>query len=467
LTKIDEILREALKMYKPTPSEEEILKRVSEKIVREAILESSRYEGILDVTLEGSAAKETWVRGREEVDIFIHFDPTVALETLEKTVIELGFKVLRKLDGNPRLMYADHPYVEGRLGNVIVNIVACYKVNPPNWISATDRTPYHTKYVKEKLDQNARDEVRLLKAFMMCCGVYGAEIKMRGFSGYLAELLIINYGGFMETLREASNWIPPVVIDIEKHYKSKEEVLDVFGERHLIVVDPVDRMRNVASAVSEEKFSEFILASKLFSRSPSISFFKPREEIISKTSTIRGNGERCIVIVYFKLSSIKPPDVLWGELKKTENGLKKYLESSGFTVYRSDSWTDEENICLIAFELPSLTLPYVKIHQGPPVHNPNVLQFIDKWIKNEDRIAGPWISGTRLYILRRNNIRNVVEIIRKGLSENRVAVSKGLAEDLRKAEIYTSIEEVGNTRARKFLELFLDGRPAFLDRYEG
>ncbi|MEM3952950.1 MAG: CCA tRNA nucleotidyltransferase, partial [Nitrososphaerota archaeon] len=297
MTKIDEILREALKMYKPTPSEEEILKRVSEKIVREAILESSRYEGILDVTLEGSAAKETWVRGREEVDIFIHFDPTVALETLEKTVIELGFKVLRKLDGNPRLMYADHPYVEGRLGNVIVNIVACYKVNPPNWISATDRTPYHTKYVKEKLDQNARDEVRLLKAFMMCCGVYGAEIKMRGFSGYLAELLIINYGGFMETLREASNWIPPVIIDIEKHYKSKEEVLDVFGERHLIVVDPVDRMRNVASAVSEEKFSEFILASKLFSRSPSISFFKPREEIISKTSTIRGNGERCILIV--------------------------------------------------------------------------------------------------------------------------------------------------------------------------
>jgi tRNA nucleotidyltransferase (CCA-adding enzyme) len=43
-------------------------------------------------------------------------------------------------------------------------------------------------------------EVRLLKKFMKGTGVYGAEIKIGGFSGYLCELLILKYRSFAQTI---------------------------------------------------------------------------------------------------------------------------------------------------------------------------------------------------------------------------------------------------------------------------
>ncbi|MBS7613865.1 hypothetical protein KEJ48_06465, partial [Candidatus Bathyarchaeota archaeon] len=35
-------------------------------------------------------------------------------------------------------------------------------------------------------------------------GVYGADIKTGGFSGYLCELLIVSYGDFIKTVESAS-----------------------------------------------------------------------------------------------------------------------------------------------------------------------------------------------------------------------------------------------------------------------
>jgi len=49
-----------------------------------------------------------------------------------------------------------------------------------------------------------------LKQFMKGIGVYGSELRRRGFSGYLTELLVINYGSFLGVLKEASS-IPDIV----------------------------------------------------------------------------------------------------------------------------------------------------------------------------------------------------------------------------------------------------------------
>ena len=100
--------------------------------------------------------------------------------------------------------------------DVYVNIVPCYKVKRGEWVSATDRTPFHTDYVKPLLDEQMAEEVRLLKRFMKGVGVYGAEIKIGGFSGYLCELLVLNYGSFTEVLRSAANWKERTIIDYER-----------------------------------------------------------------------------------------------------------------------------------------------------------------------------------------------------------------------------------------------------------
>ncbi len=100
-----------------------------------------------------------------------------------------------------------------------VDFVPCYTIkNAEELKSAVDRTILHTEYVKKNLKPEQRNEVLLLKKFMESIHTYGAEFKVGGFSGYLCELLIINYGTFIEVLEAASEkWRPKTVIDIEKY----------------------------------------------------------------------------------------------------------------------------------------------------------------------------------------------------------------------------------------------------------
>lgn len=460
---IDDVLNEALELYKPTEEEEKNLFKLAYEIIHQAGKYSSSYPSIRKITIEGSLAKRTWIRGREEVDIFIHYNPEVPKEEVEKQIIELGFKILEDLDGRPRLMYADHPYVEGRIKNVVVNIVACYDVSPPNWLSATDRTPYHTRYILDKMRAEARDSVRLMKALMANCGAYGAEIKIRGFSGYLTELLILNYGDFNKALEEISKWRPPIIIDIERHYGSLDEVFKLFPNQPLTVIDPVDKYRNVASAVSEEKLSRLILASKLFLKSPSIYFFKPKPQIFKRSHAERMIKKRKVVGILFKLSRWKPPDVLWGELRKSEEAVKKTLQRLGFQVYRADSWTDEEKTCLILCEINNDKLPCARLHQGPPVYHPNSLEFIQKWKDHPERLAGPWIENSRLYVLRAEPIIDVKKLLKKEIQEGRVSIAKGLIEDVKKGKILTSLEDLmKDKKLRLYVNELMKARLPFI-----
>ncbi|RLG09796.1 MAG: CCA tRNA nucleotidyltransferase [Thaumarchaeota archaeon] len=462
--RLEEVLAEALKIVKPTQADESLLKNVigeMENILKDEI---SRIDGILGISLEGSAAKNTWIRGREEADIFIHFDKNVPRDEMEKKVIEIGFRAIERAGGKPRLMYADHPYVEGVVNGVTIDIVACYDVEPLKWLSATDRTPYHTRYIIERLKPGQEDQVRLLKGFMIGCGVYGAEIKVKGFSGYLTELLILNYGDFINVIKNAANWKPPVAIDLERYYRSTKEMLEIFRNQPLIVIDPIDKSRNVASAVSLTKLSEFILASKLFISNPSLNFFKPQMEKPSVENLKRLSAERNLLHIFFKLEVERPPDVLWGELKKSEEGIRRALERLGFKVYRSGSWTDETESCLLIFELDTLKLPNFAIHKGPPVYLKTAEDFIEKW---SGKAIGPWIQGDRLYVLRRRDEVDVVKLLKRELDSNRVAIAKGLASLIRNAKIDHEADglirsAVDNPSMLNFINSFLKAKPPFI-----
>lgn len=465
--RLEEVVEKARRLVKPTKLEERRLRRITERALAAARKELEGVPGAVDASLEGSAAKNTWIRGRAEADIFIQFDPRVSREDLEKLIVDLGIRLIRKLGGRPMVMYADHPYVEGVVDDVTIDVVACYRVEPPNWISATDRTPYHTRYVLSRLKPGQEDEVRLLKGFMRACGVYGAEIRVEGFSGYLTELLTIHYGSFLSVLREASRWKPPVVIDLEGYYGSREKVLEAFPDSPLVVIDPVDRSRNVAAAVSRTRLSEFILASRLFLRKPSIRFFKPEETAPSPRTLRSLIRDRSILYLYFRLRDWRPRDVLWGELKRSEQGVRRFLENLGFTIYRSGSWTDERRECMIVLELDAPELPRYHLHKGPPVYLENAEEFLDKW--SGAAIAGPWIQDDRLYVLRRREEVSASRLLRHGIMSGRVSISRGLMEPIRRSRISMDPRSLvklasKNEKLGRFLQAFLAARPPFLER---
>jgi len=210
---LEGVLERAREIAIPKPEEEERLSSVARDVLRSVDATFAGVEGFVRATLEGSAAKGTWIRARPEVDVFVHFSPNVSRERLEKMVVERGSRALEALGARWRLRYADHPYVEGFICEVTVNVVGCYATEPGKWLSPVDRTPYHTRYVLSRLDDRLKAEVRLAKAFMRGIGVYGAELRVGGFSGYLVELLVLWYGSFLALLRDGASWRPGKVID--------------------------------------------------------------------------------------------------------------------------------------------------------------------------------------------------------------------------------------------------------------
>ena len=154
----------------------------------------------------------------------------------------------------------------------------CYDAKPGEWQSATDRTPYHTDYIKAHLSKELRGEVRLLKKYLQGIGVYGAEIKVGGFSGYLCELLILTYGSFEATVQAFAEYSKRVVIDLEGYFAGRENELALLFPEPLVIVDPVDKARNVASAVQPQKLYSFIGAARAFLKTPTEKFFYPPKQ---------------------------------------------------------------------------------------------------------------------------------------------------------------------------------------------
>ena len=118
--------------------------------------------------------------------------------------------------------------------------------------------------------------MKLTKQFAQAQNVYGAESHIKGFSGYVCEILTVYYGSFLNLMKGAAKWNDKVVVDAEKYYRG----MDVFKVVNvsklispLIAIDPVQKDRNAAAALSMEKFEAFKKAAKEFLKHPSKDFF--------------------------------------------------------------------------------------------------------------------------------------------------------------------------------------------------
>jgi len=471
MQKIEAVTKQVLQQI--TPQKSDIAK--VEAITRELELKvasACKDEGIeAIVRVEGSVAKDTWLRENPDIDIFMRLPTSIQ----RKDLGEIGLRIAKKAAGKYEQIerFAEHPYLEVFVQGYRVDIVPCYDAKPGEWQSATDRTPYHTDYIKKHLTAEMRSEVRLLKRFMQGTGVYGAEIKVGGFSGYLCELLVMKYGSLAQTLEAFAHYNRRLVIDIENYYAGRQHEISLLFPEPMVIVDPVDKGRNVASAVQPVKLYDFMAASRAFLETPSNAFFFPSKTaalpLKSLKSEIESRGSSTLFLVVDQVPAV--PDVLWGQLYRTKRSLHKLIELSDYKIIKESVWSNEKSLSVFVYELEQQVLPNIKKHLGPPLEREAECEsFLAKYTVNDQVISGPTVEDGRWVVLLPRKTTDIITLLLDKLADGgkNAGVADLIAESIRKKLRVMVNGEIGGVYSENvdfavFLTEFFSGRPLWLN----
>jgi tRNA nucleotidyltransferase (CCA-adding enzyme) len=387
---MNEVEKKVLQKITPTHEYREKVKEIVEevRIILEKEIKKRKIQA--KVQLVGSIAKDTYLQSNMDIDFFICFPTNYKKDEIAKHALSIGKSFLK----NTEESYAEHPYLRGYYKKFYTEIVPCYKIeNAEQKLTAVDRTPLHTKYVKEHITENQKQEVRLFKQFLKGINCYGAEAQIQGFSGYLCEIIILYYKTFENTIKKASQW--------KKQIKLSLTTKDFSGfDTPLVFIDPVDSNRNVASALVEEKFDLFVNACREYLKEPKYTFFFPNPvkpwTIDKIKKTIQKQACRYIGIKFEKPEIID--ENLYPQIRKTARTTFENLERYDFKVYDSVYFVDDKNIYMIV-KTQKEPLSKTMIHSGPPItKKENAEEFLKKWKNNSLVVKGPYKENNRWYV---------------------------------------------------------------------
>ncbi|WP_440990639.1 CCA tRNA nucleotidyltransferase [Haloarchaeobius baliensis] len=432
----------------PSPAERERLRTVADELVERARAAATERVADADVVQVGSTARRTWTAGDRDIDVFVRFPTSLDRETLERYGLEVGREVLP--DGHEE--YAEHPYVKGEYEGFDVDLVPCFRVDSATEIrSAVDRTPFHDAYLSERLDDDLAGDVRVAKAFCKGIGVYGSDLRTEGFSGYLVELLVLEYGGFRAFVEAAADWRPQVERDPEDH-----------GTRSfddpLVVVDPTDPERNVAAVVSPTNVARFQHHARALLADPDPARFEPSDPDPISPDEVRAHlktrGTTPVAIRF------DPPDVvadqLWPQLRKSLDGVTDELDRRGFDTFRATALADETAALFV--ELAVAERPTVERHDGPPVHvRDHATGFYAKYAAMDGSPPyGPFVDDDRYVVERERDCTTAAGFLRSDRLFDvalGAGVERALADDyevLVGADVAVLAEEFGEELAAYF-----------------
>ena len=384
----------------PAPDERAALQRVAEAVIADAEAAVADLPVDATVTQVGSTARGTWTAGDRDIDVFVCFPPDIDRQSLEEYGLQVGHAVL------PAGVeaYAEHPYVVGEREGYEVDLVPCYAVEAATDIrSAVDRTPFHTRYLESRLDDDTAGAVRVTKQFLKGIGVYGSDLRTRGFSGFLTELLVLEYGGFEAFVTAVADWHPPVELDPEGHGAAS------FDDP--LVVDPTDPNRNVAAVCDEANVARVQHYARALLANPDDSYFErgdTRELAPAEVATAFADRDTTAVALRFDAPAIVD-DQLWPQLRKSLAGLTDALERRGFEVFRSAAFAsgdptsrvpEPDAVAVLLLELTVAELPAIERHEGPPVHVRDHADGFYETYAEDPAVTGPFIEGDR-YVVER------------------------------------------------------------------
>lgn len=365
-----EVVNRIAAKVEPSKEAREAKDRVARLAMSQVKEKARGIEEIVGVEFGGSYAKDTWGDQDADIDIFVRFRETVEKDILEEISNRIGFGALEEY--GPYSRYAEHPYVEARVEGTRVNIVPFYDVEKGEWKSAADRSAFHTKLMKEALTAEMRRDVRVLKAFLKGNGIYGSEIASQGFSGYVAEVLVMLYGSFEGVVRGMAGAAKGQIIG--------KAARDFDGP--LAIIDPVDGNRNLGIAISDKNLGTMIVACRAFLENPSEDFFRHRAK--------RASGYAQNILAVEVRFQDRSPDVIWGQIKKAASSLAKRLTAGGFTVFRSSAHVEDGHAAYMFFLLESHCIPGIYTKRGPSFF---MKEYADDFIrKNANGAEVMWIG---------------------------------------------------------------------------
>lgn len=399
----------------------------------------------VEIGLMGSAAKGTALRGNRELDIFILMPRAWHLEDMQKKGLDWAKRAMKGL--KTELNYAQHPYLKVYISGIKADLVPSYKLsNLERLGSAVDRSQLHTKWVNARLDERLRDDIRLLKQFFKCLGVYGAQTRVEGFSGYLCELLVINYGGFVPTLRAMAGWKMPHAIDTQKHH-AEGHAIKTFPNTPLVVIDPVDAQRNVAAVVSRTSMARTVLAAREFVEKPSPAFFFREKEVHSavKLRKIISSRKTHTLLLSFPAPK-QVEDVLWPQLRKSAQSLTAVLERAEFRVFGHYFFSDGER-ALILFETMEKELPCVRRAAGPQVW---LHKDVKAFLARHKKAANLHVEHERVVAITRRECRTPKEQLEKALAKaEKIGIPAPFARAMRKRKWGTAHDLLKDAACRE------------------
>lgn len=415
---MNQVLRQAEKIAVPSEKLQKQKDALVENIIRMVQREVANYPQIVGIEIVGSYAKGTWLPQKADVDIFIKFQTSVPEKEFAELGKKIGFSAFK--DFGPYVRYAEHPFVEAQIKDTKVNLVPCYDVEEGKWKSSADRSPFHTRFMIKSLSAQMKNDVRLLKAFLKANGIYGAEIARQGFSGYVAEVLILNFGSFEGVLKAISELKQGQVIG--KAAKS--------FDTPIVIMDPIDPNRNLGAAISTENIGKFVLAARAFLKKPSVSFFRPKNRS-QKVGASLGN----VLVLTFRYKQ-RSPDIIWGQLKRAATSIATQIDQAGFSVLRKSAVISENDTASLLFLLKSLKLDKYHVRAGPDFF---IAGHVEKFVEsNRKKSTAMWISEEgKIHSLQKRSQTDaglfLKDLMKKNLAKS--GVPAGLKNDIKKFRI--------------------------------
>ena len=420
MKRINKILEEVLKKAEPLKEDsknieiflKEFLKKFKKKI-KNSGLDVKIYIG-------GSFAKKTMINKKMyDIDIFVRFNKKY------KNISQLTGKLL--LGFNKKLIHGSRDYFKIKVNpKIILEIVPTIKIKKPEEAeNITDLSYFHVDYIKKKLkSKKIINDVIIAKTFCQANQCYGAESYIKGFSGYGLELLIYYYGGFLKFIKAMTKIKnEKIVIDTEKHFKNKQEILMNLNASKLqspiIFIDPTYKQRNVLAALSYETFEKFKKSCKDFLKNPNINSFEEKKidfEKINKNAKSKGND---FVLIELKTNK-QEGDIAGSKLLK----FYKYFEdevSNYFKIKGTGFKYDDKKSARYFFVVKRKKEILLK---GPKVNDKKNLIRFRKKHKNS------FVKSNRVYSKEKINF-NIKDFVKNWIRKNKKRMKEMSIKDLR------------------------------------
>jgi tRNA nucleotidyltransferase (CCA-adding enzyme) len=360
MSSFQRIRESVLEKIRPTQSEIDEGQKVFSK-VQTALQQKAEEKGfeVAFIEVEGSAGiKQTQLRDRRELDIFIGLPPSVLFskrkEPLSKSgmrqffrtmVKEVALEAVIEVGGlSPSIAYAEHPYVSASLNNFNLDIVFCFDLTPEHLlekgpITAVDRTPHHSRFVDSHLSSMQRDDVRLLKAFLTSTYVYGdsSPVGRSGFTGFSTEMLIFHTQSLDFTFEFLTQ---PTLTPLDYFDRPSHKLQELFKKERLIIVDPTDPSRNIASSISERAYRYTAGNSRKFLQNPDPTFFSMQPVPVLTPKETKDFGKHYFVIEFHDETG-------WHYTKTRDKLYRYFTKLQKFLSFES---TGEARFGLVVFE---------------------------------------------------------------------------------------------------------------------